>query len=109
MNGDDSAVDIVELDVDLTRHVDGEFEILVRARFDIERVLRHRMHVQLVGNVAGHLEHDRFPDGRLGLPVCRGKRAAADGDFDDRGFFGKWRLMSPRRLGSAGRRRRGSR
>src|SRR5688572_28764541 len=63
----DLAVEVVQLDINLARHGDGELKGLVRTRVHLKGVLRHRMHMQLVGHVTTHFEDDRSIDGRLRL------------------------------------------
>lgn len=88
----------MELDVDLTGHVHGELESLIWARFNIERVLRHGVDVQLVGDIAGHLQHNRLSDGGLRFAVRRSDRPPSDRDLDDGAISNRLLLIGPRRL-----------
>ncbi len=51
---------LMQFDVDIAGDVNAELEWLVGRGGDLELVIWHRMHVKLVGDVAGDPEHDLF-------------------------------------------------
>ncbi|CAM3274797.1 hypothetical protein MYFR107205_01835 [Mycolicibacterium frederiksbergense] len=64
------------------RNIDGELELLSRTGLDVKGVLRHRMHVKLICDVAVDHQHDRSTDNSLGPTIRRRHDAAGNANID---------------------------
>src|ERR1700722_4347666 len=82
VDGGDGAVEMVQLDLDAARNVNAELEYLIGRGGHLELVIRHRVHVQLVGGVAGDVQRNRLADSCLQGRVGRRDLPVRDGDVD---------------------------
>ena len=92
VDGGDGAVEMVQLDVDAAWNLNAELECLIGRCGHLELVIGHRVHVQLVGGVAGDVQRNRLADSCLQGRVGRRDLPVGDGDVDrQRGAAGWFR------------------
>ncbi len=81
----DGPIQLVQLDLDPTRHIDDEPEYLSGSGFHVKLLLGHRVHVELVSGIAGDRHGDRLADPCRQLGVGRRDGSVRDRDVEGLG------------------------